>query len=190
MVYPLILATKWLQDIKEYASLCQPALGQDRDHLRHCGEDLCHMDHGFRTTQEPSQPWSRPGPKCRENREGTAAVLTWFEEACPNIQSCTQPGLPLLGDLLVCLGLGGGVGTDGSVGLLVHTLDAVLMFLELMEMFKKFMMIIFLYHTFMKCGAELQSVRSLHGHSAISLQTEIKIRWTKSLDMRDITFQK
>ena len=152
------------------------------------------MDHGFCTTQEPSQPWSRPGPKCQENREGTAAVLTWFEEACPNIQYCTQPdpgcSPPLLGDLLVCLGLGGGVGTDGSVGLLVHTLDAVLMFLELMEMFKKFMMIIFLYHTFMKCGAELQSVRSLHGHSAISLQTEIKIRWTKSLDMRDITYQK
>ena len=27
---------------------------------------------------------------------------------------------------------------------------------------------------FMKCGAELQSVRTFHGHSAVSLQIEIK----------------
>ena len=34
----------------------QPALGQDRDNLQHSSEDLGHMDHGVRTTQEPSQP--------------------------------------------------------------------------------------------------------------------------------------
>ena len=43
----------------------------------------------------------------------------------PGLQLDLGCGPPLLGDLLVCLGLGGRVGTDGSVGLMVHTLNTV-----------------------------------------------------------------
>jgi len=41
-----------------HKGICKPlstGQGQDRDHLRHCGEELNHMDHGLRTTQGPSQ---------------------------------------------------------------------------------------------------------------------------------------
>ena len=38
------------------------------------------MDHGFSTTQEPSQPWGRPGPKCRGTRK-------WL---CPWCLPCLQ----------------------------------------------------------------------------------------------------